>query len=179
MNINVVKQKGKEELRVDQKIADKQESKSKLLFYTSISILAMILFGIGLFFYWSVQTGTILEVKNNPVPVRPTMIDKDQYLLLHYDYCKYSDAEGVVISSLVSKTSILPLPEAIDRTGKSCRAFDAPYPVPGQTPPGTYHYEFKACYPLNPIKTTCVEWQSKEFTIKGTEIKRNIEVPKK
>ncbi len=176
MDIKKVRQKGTEELRTDQVGYDKRETRSKLLFYASMGVLGIILIGIAVLIFWSVQMGTVLEIKNSPVPVRPTKIDSDQYILLHYDYCKHSDAEGVVQSSLVSKTSVLVLPEARDTTKEGCNEFDAPYPVPGQTAPEIYHYHFKACYPLNPVKEVCIEWDSKEFEIQGPEPKREIKI---
>jgi hypothetical protein len=141
-------------------------------------VLGITAIALIIYLYWLFQIGTVLEIKNNPVPVRPKTIDHDQYIILHYDYCKYSNTEGTVESSLVSKTTVLPLPTLEDTTKKACHSFDAPYPLPGQAPSETYHYKFKACYPLNPVKTVCTEWESKEFVIKSPEIKRNIEIPK-
>lgn len=179
MNIKVIKQKSTEELRTDKVEVDKRETKSKVFFYVIMGVLGLISLLLIVFFYWTLQSDKVLEIKNAPVPVRPTTIDTDQYILLHYDYCKYKSVHGIVETSLVSKTTVLPLPIAKDTTEKDCKAFDAPYPVPGNTPPETYHYHFKACYPLNPIKIVCTEWDSKTFDVEGPRPDINIEIPKK
>lgn len=156
----------------------KQEVKSKRLFYAVMGFLGLLGVLVLVLTYWTFERGPVLEIKNNPVPVRPTKIADDEYILLHYNYCKHSDAEGTVEGHLVSKTSVIPLPPTTDTTKANCRQFDAPNPIPGQAPPETYHYHYKACYPLNPIKESCTEWRSKEFTIEGPKIERNIQIPR-
>jgi hypothetical protein len=178
MNTKVIKRKGVEELRTDQLAIDTRETKSKLLFYGAMGILGLTVASLAVFLYWTIQMGTVLEIKNAPVPVRPKIIDKSQYVLLHYNYCKHTNSEGLVESQLISKTSVLVLPDAVDSTKKACHEFDAPYPIPGQTAPETYHYHFKACYPINPVKKVCTEWDSKPFTIEGPKPEIEIQIPK-
>lgn len=167
-------QRSSKALEEERLLANK--TSTRIGFYLSIAALGIVGATLAVFLFWSLEKDTVLEIKNSPVPVRPTQIDNDEYILLHYDYCKYSDAVGTVESQLVSKTAVLPLPTVKDKTDANCKEFDAPYPVPGQAAPETYHYHFKACYPINPIKTTCTEWNSKTFEIKGEEIERDIQV---
>lgn len=173
-DLNAQPQRSKKILETER--VETNKISTKVGFYLSAVAIAIVLIIVSTFLFWSFGDGTVLEIKNAPVPVRPTKIDSDQYILLHYDYCKYSNAEGIVESSLVSKTSVLVLPEVTDTTKKGCKEFDAPYPVPGQASPETYHYHFKACYPINPIKTVCTEWDSKEFEIEGPEPKKEIKI---
>ncbi len=168
--------KQKRETLEIEEATQEQKKRDRIFMMYIFGILGIFAIFVAYIFYLLQQPGTVLEINNTPVPVRPTKIDQDQYIILHYDYCKHSNAQGLVTSSLVSKTSKVLLPDATDKTEKACKAFDAPVPVPGQTPTGTYHYEFEACYQLNPLKESCTQWESQEFMIKGDEPEKNIEI---
>lgn len=164
----------KEAAQIEQE-TEVQKKRDKIFMTYAMGTLGLFALFAAYIFYLLHQPGVVLEIKNSPVSVRPTEIDDEQYVILHYDYCKHSNAEGKVETALISKATKVLLPDVKDRTEKDCKVFDAPYPVPGQTPPGKYHYHFKACYQLNILKQSCTEWRSQEFTIVAEEFEKDVE----
>jgi hypothetical protein len=136
---------------------------TQILTYATLSVMAV---GGSLYLYWSFQSTKVLDIKNTPVPVRPQEINPEATVILHYNYCKRSDVHGVVTGAIVSSSTKILLPDAEEITPKTCKEFDVPVIIPGQTTDGVYHLEYTAVYRVNPLKVSVEKWRTQEFTVK-------------
>lgn len=145
----------------------KKFNTGKIVFFVLIALatLPFILAG-----FWNFQPGNILEITNQPVPVRPETVHNEIYVSLIYDYCKHMDIKGKIETKLVSNKTTLGLPDIEESSTAACKkGVQVPQPIPPQTPLDTYHYHFKAIYVLNPLRTVTYEWDSASFVVKGSQ----------
>lgn len=133
-----------------------------------IYLIVVIAIAIGvLFLYWKVQSPVVLDVKNSPFPVHPTIVAQEQIVFMSIDYCKKADISGTVTARLVGKRSIIRLPWPDDTQRPNCIKADVPVPVPAYAGDDIYHFEFDAVYKINPIKKQDAHMRSQEFTVQA------------
>lgn len=144
-----------------------QTQSNRLMNYVNYVILIILALATGLFLYWSFQSEDVLQVKNDPFPVRtirehPTA---DGVVILKVDFCKKTSAIGKVQTSFVSQSRAIPLPVGEDRGPKGCSEVEVPVLIPHDTPGDTYKVKFRAEYQINPLKTTTIEFESQPFIV--------------
>lgn len=128
----------------------------------TLSILIALVFG-----YWVSQDEDVLEIKNQPTPVRtirehPTA---NGVIILLVDYCKRTSAVGEVTTSFVSPATEIFLPTYVDKQDPVCQKTEVPVLIPPQVVPGTYHIHYRVEYKINPIKQSVIEFDSQPFEI--------------
>lgn len=129
--------------------------------------LGFVILVVGLFAYWSLAGSDVLEIKNEPVPVR-TIRPKpkaDGILFLNVDYCKKVSASGRVRTSFVGASRETFLPVYEDKQPPVCQKVEVPVPIPHDMAPGKYHLHYRVVYKINPIKEVVEEFNSSEFEV--------------
>lgn len=148
--------------------SEKEITKTKWISRVGYVVLVAALVGIGTIAYWLNQPDKVLEIKNQPIPIRTIRPEAhpDGVVILKYSYCKNYDVEGRIRTSFVNDKVEIFLPAATDRTEKICRDdIEVPYVVPPQLTPGKYKMHFRATYKINPLKEAVIEWDSQEFDV--------------
>jgi hypothetical protein len=140
---------------------------SKRINWVVYFILLFLAAVVALFLYWTFQGSNVLDVKNNPVPVRTIRPhpQADGVVFLNINYCKNTKAEGRVRTSFVSPTREYFFPVSIDRQDPNCKFQEVPVAIPHEVLPGEYHIHFRITYKVNPIKTVVEEFDSKKFEV--------------
>lgn len=121
---------------------------------------------------WAVQGRDVLEIKNDPVPVR-TIRDHpeaDGVVILKVDYCKKLSVTGKVRASFRGTSREIFLPPAEDKQQANCNngtgnPIEIPVLIPADITPGHYSIHFRIDYKVNPLKNTVEEFDSQEFEI--------------
>lgn len=146
-------------------------SVSKKINFVVYFALIILAFAIGIFLYWQLAASDVLEVKNNPVPVRSIRPhpSEDGIVFLKVDYCKKVKANGVIRTSFISSTREYFFPVSHDREDPSCNITEVPVPVPHEVQPGIYHVHFRITYQVNPLKTVVEEFDSRSFEVVPSE----------
>lgn len=134
-----------------------------LLLYIPLVLLAIVSLVI---FYWNVQPVTVIDAKNTPYPVRPSVADPGGVEIVTADYCKLQSVDGTVVIRYVGRKSIVRSPDLPERAGKGCYKQDIPMLLPAQLANDTYYLEFNATYRLNPLTTVTETSRSQEFTVR-------------
>lgn len=133
-----------------------------------ISFVAVILIAalMSLIMFWLFTGNDVLDVKNNPVPVKPSFVKSTENVVLDVSFCKKTNSTGRVTRRLVSDKSELLAPTDTDNSGKGCHDH-APIvvPIPAETVPGVYHVNYRVVYTVNPLKTVIEEFNSQNFTV--------------
>lgn len=132
--------------------------------YLSLGLIAAISI---LFLYWSFQPQDVLEIHNEPFPVRTIREhpNSDGVVILKVDYCKKTEAVGRVRTSFVSESRETFLPVAEDKGPKGCNVVELPILIPTDLTPGDYKVKFRVEYKINPIRTVVEEFESSQFTV--------------
>ena len=142
--------------------------RSKFVNYVVVAALVVIAIGLGVIFKWAAANENVLEVRNEPFPVRtirehPTA---GGVVLLNVDICKNTDIKGSVRTSFVSQTREVFLPLSEESIPKGCLQREIPVLLPKDLLPDTYKVKFRVTYDLNPLKKNIVdEFESKEFVV--------------
>lgn len=153
---------------VNQKAEDTSVRHSKIWQYTSLAVMAIILILALLVTYWLLQPSKVLNIKNDPVVVRPHEVSADGgIVILTVDFCKVSDATGNVEASLIGEQhgAKIAINWPQDKTPKGCKKLDIPVAIPAQAQTDVYHVVFEITYPVNPIKTSYVTFRSRSFQV--------------
>lgn len=143
-------------------------TRSKVANYLVIGALAVIAIALGILLYWASASEQILEVKNEPFPVRtirehPTA---GGVVFIKVDLCKNTDIEGKTRISFVSKSREIFLPQSHEEMDEGCFVREIPILLPLDIPADTYKVKFRLEYKLNPLKQQVVdEFESKEFAV--------------
>lgn len=121
--------------------------------------LVVVALSIALVLSWSFQSENVVKVNNEPFPTRtirehPTA---GGVVILTLDYCKLQEAEGNLIISFVSPSSVYFLPERAERSEVGCTIYDYPVLIPENVPPGEYTIKFRIEYDLNPLKKGIID----------------------
>lgn len=141
------------------------ERRVHILVYIALAIIALAL---SIVSYWLFTPKDVLEIKNNPVPVRtvrkhPTA---DGVIILKVNFCKKVGAYGRVRVSFVSQSRELFLPITVDTSPPRCEEAEVPILIPHETPPGTYVIRYLINYRINPLKSAVEEFDSQPFEVK-------------
>lgn len=134
-------------------------------FYVAVGALSVAFLTLALIVYWVVFPYQILEIKNNPVPVKPPKLRIGETLKQKHNYCKYSDARGILRRVMIGETTKIGLPDQADVTPPICTEATLETEIPEQTPTGKYHIHYTMTYHVNPIKDIIEEWDSQPFTV--------------
>lgn len=134
----------------------------KYVVYGALSILAL---GVGLVLYWLLGPAKVLDVRNGPVPVRPSVQKPDQLVFLVVNYCKLQPATGTVRRFLVSSTVRIPLPLQTDSGPKTCQQVDVPLLIPKSVVPDVYNVHMDVQYQVNPLRSIIETIDSQAFTV--------------
>ncbi len=129
--------------------------------------LVIIAIAIGTLLKWSLADENVIEVKNEPFPVRtirkhPT---GGGVVFLKMQFCKNVDVDGEVRISFISPTREVFLPLAKEKSDSGCVDTEIPVAIPKDIPPDTYRVKFKAYYKLNPLKSVNDEFTSSDFEV--------------
>lgn len=148
-----------------------QTKKQKWVTIGTYLALAFIALGVGLILFWSFQNENVLQINNEPFPVRTVRSDNEANgaVILKVDFCKNVETVGDVRTSFVGKDREIFLPLSKERGSKGCYVTEVPILIPDGTPPGRYKVRFRVVYDLNPLKRGIVdEFTSREFDIPPT-----------
>lgn len=142
----------------------KSDKRIHFVIYAALSVILVLL---GLFGYWSFGSSDVLEIKNNPVPIR-TIRDHptaDGVVILKVDFCKKLAVPGRVRISFVSTSREIFLPVVEDREGKTCDEREVPILIPHDTPSDTYRVKYYITYRISPVRAVIEEFESLEFVV--------------
>jgi hypothetical protein len=140
----------------------------KVLFLIGYIVISTSLLVGVVFLYWSGQNKSVLQTNNTPFPVHPNTNTPDMLEIMSVDYCKKSDAIGIVVAKMVGTKSIIRLPWPIESQKKQCLKTDVPILIPSYATDDTYHFEFAITYKINPITTRTETLTSQSFTVHGS-----------
>jgi hypothetical protein len=153
-------------------VASHPTKTSKIMNKVAVVALVIIAIGIGLFLKWSYQSENVLQVKNEPFPVRtirnhPTA---GGVVILTVDYCKLQEAKGDLRISFVSPSREVFLPLAEEDGPVGCFKTEFPVLIPRDIPADEYRIKFRVLnYKLNPLKTAVDDsFQSQSVIIDPT-----------
>ena len=138
---------------------------TNLVVYAALLMVAVSLF---VLFKWSFASTNVLDVKNDPFPVRIINNDTDPtaIVVLNVDFCKNIDVTGKLRTSFVSATREIFLPEADEVRSTGCTTTENPVIVPKGTPADRYRIKFETTYNINPLKRGVINtFESKEFVL--------------
>lgn len=148
--------------------SEKDVRHTRIFSFLGVGVLVAAVIAIAVVIFWVNQPSDVLEIRNQPVPVRTirSAAHPEGVVILKYSYCKNYNTEGRVRTSFVSQSSEIFLPVATDRTDKTCLDnIEVPVLVPPQIVSGKYKLHFRATYQINPLKQAIIEWDSQEFEI--------------
>jgi hypothetical protein len=140
----------------------------KVVNWIVVACLFIIAIGIGIFLRWSFQSEQVLQVNNEPFPIRSVapVIQGGDVVILNVDFCKNQAVNGQLRISFVSSTREVFLPISNETGEKRCQQTEFPLIVPKDIPNDTYRVKFRATYELNPLKKGIVEeFESKPFKV--------------
>lgn len=145
--------------------------------YAGLALLAL---AVGLLLYWVYQPKRVLEIKNQPVPIRTIRehATADGVVILKVDYCKNVKAEGRTRLSFVSASREIFLPTSIDRQDPQCAVAEIPILLPHDIPADTYHIHFRVQYQINPLRSVIEEFDSGSFEVVDQSGNPTVEIPK-
>lgn len=129
--------------------------------------------------YWVAQPTSVLEIKNDPAPVKPVEIEAGNEIKVTVDFCKNRKATGKVKVYLVGETKGQK-PEInwpLDSTEPQCVKFDVPVTVPASAQTDKYHVVFETTYKVNPLKEQVVIFRSRSFDVANTKLQRGDAKP--
>lgn len=106
---------------------------------------------------------------NSKDVVQPVSISSG-YLTYTIDLCKYTDATPTLYKKIVGVTDKgvrtgLPFMPILGVANKGCGVTTASVALPPGLEPGEYTLYSDVQYPVNPLRTVHVYWQSQEFTV--------------
>lgn len=139
------------------------KSPTKLIVVAFLLVFAVVN---GTVLYWLYGSDKVLNVKNGPVPIRPTTQDSDDLVFMIVNYCKLQGVDGVIRRSLVSTSVRVILPLQSDTSPKTCTQADVPLLIPKGVVPDTYYVNVQIEYQINPIKKVIETFDSQAFTIR-------------
>lgn len=108
----------------------------------------------GLVAFWLFIDDVQVFYNEDTQPVTPT-IKRGQPLLMHTVFCARADANpGTAIRWIYNDQGqqYLLEPQAIV-AGRGCYNYPRVWTLPPQLPPGKYHWQFRAEYRINPIRS--------------------------
>lgn len=130
------------------------------------SAVALVGAAMALAIYWALIPLDVLQIKNDPVPVRPPTNTRGNAEILTHDFCKLANTKGTLRMSFVGETKEVFLPLTAENSSKKCDPkTELPVVIPQDLTPGKYHVHFRATYHPNPLRTVVEEWDSQEFTV--------------
>lgn len=135
-----------------------------------IKVVYGMLILIGLIFvllaYWIFAPIKTLMIKQLPLPVtKPEDISSGRIIVLRFDYCKDTNLHGKVTRQLISDRSAINLPVYNETLITGCHKTDAPIILPYTVATQTFHIHYHVEYPVNPLRSEIVEFDSAKFTI--------------
>ena len=162
---------------MSEKEPNTQNTRSKIANWAVAFLFLLGVVGLAIFLYWSYQPDDVLELKDNPVPVRSIRENPatDGVVILHFDYCKKNDAVGRVRTSFVSHTRDVFLPVSEDKQEAHCRDLELPVLIPKDLPPDEYVIRFRVEYQVNPITRTIEEFDSEKFKVESVNPNQGIQ----
>jgi hypothetical protein len=148
---------------IDQKYKTESKHPVQWLMYGALGIIAA---AVALVLYWNLVPLDVIEVRNQPIPVRPPVNSVGNAEILTHNFCKLTNDKGTVRISFVGDTREVFLPVATENSPKRCNEkVDLPVIIPQDLTPGKYHVHFRATYNPNPLRTVVEEWDSQEFNV--------------
>lgn len=152
--------------------------KRKIVEYIVYTVMLASIIAAALAVFWMLEDPHILTVKNaktsepkangtifSGIPIRPAKIKPGGIIIMHFDYCKSKDIDGVVTARLVGQKFITRLAWPNDRSKADCVNADFPIPIPDSSNDDTYYIEFEVKYQINPLKDRDVILRSDTFTV--------------
>lgn len=121
---------------------------------------------LAVFVYWTVEPKNVIEVVNQPVPVRPDTISPEATVIVSPTFCKYLNKPAKVERFLISDSARIPLPVYPNNLPRGCKTYDLPVVIPAFVTDDVYHLEYNTTYQINPITEFKVHWYTQNFTVK-------------
>lgn len=118
------------------------------------------------FLYWTIEPNRVLEIKNQPVPVRPDTISPEATIIASPTFCKYIQKPARIERFLISKSAKIPLPVYPNNFPIGCHTYDLAVIIPAFVTDDVYHLEYNVTYTVNPITQDKVHWYTQNFTVK-------------
>lgn len=137
--------------------------------FLSLAVIAVI---IGIYLRWSFQSSEVIEVNNEPFPVRTLseVSSPNGVVVLNIDYCKHQDINGELRISWVSSSREVLLPVITENLPVGCNQSELPVMIPSDLISDQYIIKFSVTYNINPIKNN-VENEFMTQPIDVSEIK--------
>lgn len=134
----------------------------RILFHILIALFVLFMFCA----YWLFWPFDVLTINREPVPAtQPENIKSGRVIFLNIDYCKHSDAHGLVERTLVSDRMVIDLPSYQDRSPKGCGRIEAPIILPYTVATQRFHIHYKVVYQVNPLRKVVEEFNTTDFDI--------------
>jgi len=127
--------------------------------------------GMSVLLCWSLASDKVLDVRNDPFPVRviDNHTDANDVIILSVDLCKTSDIRGTLRTSFINNNKEIFLPEIKESLAEGCFVREIPVIIPDGLQAGMYKIKFVTTYDINPIKKNVVnEFDSQEFLVNPT-----------
>lgn len=147
---------------------DEQGRVTGTLSKVAYGVLAVALVVLSIVIYWLTSARDVLEIKNQPVPVRSIRQhpEADGVIIVHTNYCQHVAATARIRISFVSPSREVFLPADRDvPLPKKCEDIEVPVLIPKELPPGKYHLHWRIEYKVNPLKHVIEEFDSVEFEV--------------
>jgi len=153
---------------VEKELLVTQHPTTKSKWINNIAFFAMGLIAVGLAFmlYWAVSGKDVLEIKNEPLPVKPSFVKREEFVTVSVDFCKKVKAEGTLYTRFVSDKTELIAPTVQENLGTGCHNnFAFRVPIPPQLTPGKYHLNYRVDYKPNPLTNVREEFNTQDFEV--------------
>lgn len=140
----------------------------RIFAYLTILLAGVALALGGLLIYWSLQPSNILDIKNDPLPVRPLEVSANGGIVIAtVDYCKTRKVDGHAKVYLVGEGNGQKpeLAWPVDTQGPQCLKIDIPIPIPASTQTDVYHIVFEVTYKVNPLKDQVAVFRTRSFKV--------------
>jgi hypothetical protein len=143
-----------------------QTKKQKWATYLVGFALGLSAVAIGVLVYWGLSGKDVLQIKNEPLPVKPAFLKREEFITVNIDFCKVSKAQGTVYTRFVSARTELVVPTYQENLGVGCKDnFAFKVPIPPQLTPDTYHLNYRIDYRTNPLTSVREEFNTQNFTV--------------
>ena len=131
-------------------------------FLGCIGILSSLVLTV-IFVIWLIFPYKVLDIKGDVTPVKGMVIaGETQYF--HFNFCKYSNKQGVASVMLVN-SSIIHFPSYSVSMDKGCYNKTIPLAVPDFAEAGEYKAVYSASYRVNPLREITIIFESLPFRV--------------
>ena len=140
---------------------------SKYITWVLNIMLLVTLACVGVVSHWHINDYEVLTVYQENYSIEKEAYKQGEQLKIRLDLCKNLDYTEQVYGRFVDGV-IYALPDTASDFDVTCYdTFLTEVKIPKNLPPGTYYYEEKVIYRVNPIKTVEYTFRTPEFEVVG------------